>query len=124
AGELEYFLPSAIDLSIEDIAEKVKHYGGLTIPAHIDRAAMSMTSQLGVVTPGAWDALECVRVPPPGIDTLGYPLISASDAHYPEEVARRPFELDISPEELQPKGPGTEADIEALRRVLNSFYRF
>jgi hypothetical protein len=52
------------------------------------------------------------------LDTLGYPLITGSDAHYIEHVGRRPFELDISPEELQPGGPGTDADMEALRQAL------
>jgi hypothetical protein len=144
-GEVEYFLPNAIDLSIEDLGPKVGEYGGLVIPAPVDRPAFSMVSQLGVIVKGPWTALECVRIPPkplapPGgpetvrpidagffdtgrqdtryLDTLGYPLTTSSDAHYPEHVARRPFELDLSAEELQPGGPGTEADPEALKRAL------
>jgi hypothetical protein len=127
-GEVEYFLPNAIDLSIEDIGPRAAGYGGIVIPAHVDRPAFSMVSQLGVVVKGPWAAVECVRIPPktlapPGaaaadLDTLGYPLTTSSDAHYPEHVARRPFDLDISAEELQPGGPGTEADLEALKRAL------
>jgi hypothetical protein len=52
------------------------------------------------------------------LDTLGFPLTTSSDAHYPEHIARRPFELDISQEELQPGGPGTEADMTAFKRAL------
>lgn len=130
-GEVEYFLPNAIDLSIEDIGAKAAEYGGIVIPAHVDRPAFSMVSQLGVVVHGPWAAVECVRIPPkmfgaPGavetdkpIDTLGYPLTTSSDAHYPEHVARRPFALKIGAEELQPRGPGTEADAEALKRALS-----
>ena len=63
-----------------------------------------------------------VRLPPIAgglpLDTLGYPLITSSDAHFPEHVARRPFPLDVGAEELQPRGPGTEADIGALRAAL------
>ncbi|MDR2159081.1 MAG: PHP domain-containing protein [Treponema sp.] len=138
-GEVAYFLPNALDLSIEAIGERAAGYGGIVIPAHVDRPAFSMTSQLGVVTAGPWAAVECVRLPPrvfhvPGaadgpagaghpdtgylLDTLGYPLTTSSDAHYPEHVARRPFELDIPAEELQPGGPGTEADMGALKRAL------
>jgi PHP family Zn ribbon phosphoesterase len=129
-GEVEYFLPNALDLSIEAIGDKAASYGGIVIPAHIDRPAFSMTSQLGVVTAGPWAALECVRLPPRTfggsgaagadmpVDTLGYPLTTSSDAHYPEHVARRPFELDITAEELQPGGPGTEADMNALKQAL------
>jgi PHP family Zn ribbon phosphoesterase len=129
-GEVEYFLPNAMELSIEDLGPQVEKHGGIVIPAHVDRPAFSMVSQLGVVVPGPWAALECVRIPPktfgvPGaaeadtpIHTLGYPLTTSSDAHYPEHVARRPFDLDLSAEELQPGGPGTEADLEALKRAL------
>jgi hypothetical protein len=134
-GEVEFFLPNAINLSIDGIGPKAAEYGGIVIPAHVDRPAFSMVSQLGVVVKGPWAALECVRIPPktfapPGaaetgrpvntgyLDTLGCPLTTSSDAHYPEHVARRPFDLDISVEELQPGGPGTEADMEALKRAL------
>jgi PHP family Zn ribbon phosphoesterase len=127
-GEVEYFLSSAIDLSIDSLGPKAEEYGGLVIPAHIDRPAFSMTSQFGVVVRGPWAAVECTRIPPrlflsPSetvpIDTLGYPLISSSDAHYPEHVARRPFELDAVLEELLPGGPGTEADSAVLKAALS-----
>jgi len=123
-GEVEYYLLNPLALSIEEIGAKVAEYSGIVIPAHVDRPAFSMSSQLGVVTSGPWAALECIRIPPAvrdlPLDTLGYPLITSSDAHYPEHVARRPFRLDVSLEELQPEGPGTEADIGVLRRALFS----
>jgi PHP family Zn ribbon phosphoesterase len=127
-GELEYYLINPLDLSVDDIGAKAAEYGGIVIPAHVDRAAFSMFSQLGAVVKGPWAAVECTRIPPliisgdgsapVPLDTLGYPLITSSDAHYPEHVARRPFELDMSPEELLPGGPGTEADMAALTRAL------
>jgi PHP family Zn ribbon phosphoesterase len=132
-GELEYFLPSAADIGVDALGAKVSTYGGVVIPAHVDRPAFSMSSQLGVVVPGPWAAVECVRippfipappvmgypadsVPPKKLDTLGYPLVTGSDAHYVEHAGRRPFELDIDREELFPDGG--EADIEALKRAL------
>jgi hypothetical protein len=123
-GEVEYFLPSALDISVDALGPKAAGYSGIVIPAHVDRQAFSMTSQLGVITPGPWAAIECVRIPPmPGAssappDTLGFPLTTSSDAHYPEHVGRRPFALDISPEELQPGGPAADADLAALVRAL------
>jgi hypothetical protein len=121
-GEVDYYLVNPLDLSIDDIGAKVIEYGGIVIPAHVDRPAFSMTSQLGVVVNGPWTALECVRIPPimgaMSLDTLDYPLTTSSDAHYPEHIARRPFQLDITREELQPNGPGTEADMEAFKRAL------
>jgi hypothetical protein len=125
-GEVEYYLINPLELSVDAIGPKAAEYGGIVIPAHVDRPAFSMFSQLGAVVKGPWAALECTRIPPvapggdrpPPLDTLGYPLITSSDAHYPEHVARRPFDLDISAEELLPGGPGTEADPAALRRAL------
>ena len=125
-GEVEYYLINPLDLSVDAIGPKAAEYGGGTIPAHVDRAAFSMFSQLGAVVPGPWAALECTRIPPTAgmggedrpLNTLGYPLITSSDAHYPEHVGRRPFELDIGAEELLPAGPGGEADMAALRKAL------
>jgi hypothetical protein len=121
-GEVEYYLVNPLDLSIDAVGAKAAEFGGIVIPAHVDRPAFSMTSQLGVVVAGPWAAIECVRIPPAlngsPLDTLGYPLTTSSDAHYPEHVARRPFELDISPEELQPNGPGAPADMTAFKQAL------
>ncbi|MDR0643815.1 MAG: histidinol-phosphatase, partial [Treponema sp.] len=116
-GEVEYYLINPLDLSIEYIGGKAAEFGGIVIPAHVDRMAFSMVSQLGVVTPGPWTALECVRLPP-SIDTLGYPLTRSSDAHYIEHVARRPFSLDVTLEELAPNGLGQEADMGVLVKAL------
>jgi hypothetical protein len=126
-GKVEYYLTNPLEISIDAIGAKAGEYSGIVIPAHVDRPAFSMTSQLGVVVKGPWAAVECVRIPPIvmtsgqetfPLDTLGYPLTTSSDAHYPEHVAHRPFILDIEPDELQPAGQGTEADTEALKRAL------
>jgi PHP family Zn ribbon phosphoesterase len=121
-GEVEYYLVNPLDLTVDTIGPKAAEYGGMVIPAHVDRPAFSMASQLGVVVDGPWAAVECTRLPPvfaqAPLDTLGYPLTTSSDAHYPEHVARRPFELDISLEELAPRGLEGDADMEALKRAL------
>ncbi|MCL2265898.1 MAG: PHP domain-containing protein [Treponema sp.] len=125
-GEVEYYLINPLSLSIDYIGKKVSEYGGILIPAHIDRPAFSMTSQLGLVVDGPWAALECVRLPPSynsaPINTLGFPLTTSSDAHYPEHVARRPFELDVSADELLSSGTFSvyhEANIDVLVRALS-----
>jgi len=122
-GEVEYYLINPLDISIDELGPKVAEFGGIVIPAHVDRPAFSMTSQLGVITEGPWAAAECVRIPPQinnlPLNTLGYPLITSSDAHFPEHIARRPFELEITEEELQPGGPGTEADMNAFKQALD-----
>ena len=121
-GEVEYYLVNPLDLSIDNIGAKVIEYGGIVIPAHVERPAFSMTSQLGVIVKGPWAALECVRIPPvidsSPLDTFGFPLTVSSDAHYPEHIGRRCFELDVSAEELQPGGPGSAVDMEAFKLAL------
>jgi hypothetical protein len=121
-GEVDYYLTNPLNISVDDIGAKAAEYGGIVIPAHVDRAAFSMVSQLGVIVKGPWTALECVRIPPvfngQPLDTFDYPLTTSSDAHYPEHIVRRPFQLDITAEELQPGGPGTMADMAAFTRAL------
>ncbi|MDR1390083.1 MAG: PHP domain-containing protein [Treponema sp.] len=131
-GELEYFLPSASDIGVDGLGPKAAKYGGIVIPAHVDRPAFSMSSQFGLVVDGPWAAVECTRLPPAIIrfssgelnsgstplDTLGFPLVTGSDAHYIEHVGRRPFELETGVTELLPDGPEADADIDALKKAL------
>ncbi len=115
-GEVEKFLVISCEYDIDTLVKRVHELGGLVIPAHVDRASFSLTSQLGFVPEGDWDALEVVRLPPSCVnwvdgkqqntplDTLGYPLTTSSDAHYVEHIARRPFELDFADSPLHGEG--------------------
>ncbi len=47
--QIEYLLISALDQSINQVEQMVHSLGGLFIPAHIDRASYSITSQLGFI---------------------------------------------------------------------------
>ncbi|MBB6481091.1 PHP domain-containing protein [Spirochaeta isovalerica] len=93
-GELEKYLTGgAVSFSSDRLLELVHREGGLFIPAHIDRAAFSLTSQLGFIPPDPYDALEITNWPPPeGVGNL--PLICDSDAHYPEDMGKRFFYLE------------------------------
>jgi len=121
-GEVEYYLVNPIDLSVENIGSKVQEYGGIVIPAHVDRPAFSMTSQLGTVVDGPWAAVECTRIPPAlngtPLDTLCFPLTTSSDAHFCEHVGRRPFFLEAALEDLQPDGAGTDVNMDAFVKAL------
>ena len=126
-GEVEYLLVNAAEIGVDALGAEAAEYNGIVIPAHVDRPAFSMTSQLGVIVQGPWAALECVRIPPlsffgdinsPPLNTFHYPLITGSDAHYPEHVGRRPFELHAAAEELLPHGPEKDIDILALKKAL------
>jgi PHP family Zn ribbon phosphoesterase len=126
-GEVEKYLVTSANINLDDLAEKVHSLGGLVIPAHVDRPAFSLTSQLGFIPTGDWDALEVVRMPQDSslqskgidvmdmsagipvrvntkvLDTRNYPLITSSDAHYIEHIARRSFLLDIGDDPLYEK---------------------
>lgn len=47
-GEEEFLLSNATDISVEDVPELVKIFGGVCFPAHIDRTANGIVSILGV----------------------------------------------------------------------------
>lgn len=116
-GEVDKYLVTSADVSLEELSEKTRSLKGLLIPAHVDRPAFSMLSQFGCIIPGDWDALELVRLPKAdNLDTLGYPLITSSDAHYTEHIGRRAFLLDTGDEVLDMKNG--YIDIEVIRRAL------
>jgi PHP family Zn ribbon phosphoesterase len=92
-------LIGATDLSIEEIVVTVHRLGGLAIASHVDREMFSVTSQLGFIPDSiGFDALELSPSYFHGIRGFervrkdfagsGYPLISSSDAHYPEDIGK------------------------------------
>ncbi len=84
--EIEYFLPAALDASLDEIEREAHRLGALFIPAHLDRPSFSITSQLGFIPEDLYiDAVEVVGKVP---DIL-YPVIRNSDAHIPEHIGRR-----------------------------------
>ncbi len=60
--EEENLLISAIDLSIDEIIEKVRSLAGVIVPAHIDKGKFSLISQLGFIPLELdYDALEITK---------------------------------------------------------------
>lgn len=96
-GEVEKYLVTSANLSIDDATDYVHKLGGIVIPAHADRSAFSLTSQFGMITDGKWDAIEFVKIQEANEHIKNtYPLTCSSDAHYIEHIARRTFELEIN----------------------------
>ena len=107
-GEVEKWLPGGADIGLEELLEEVHSRGGLFIPAHIDRPAYSIPSQLGFLPPLAYDALESVTFPTPVPLYPGAPrIIQNSDAHYPGDVAKRYTEFEMNT-------PGWQGLVETL----------
>ena len=96
-GEVEglnnQLLIGATDLAIDDTVDIIHQFGGLAIPAHIDRESFSVLSQLGFIDEHAhFDALEISKLT--GIrqgrlryqELNRYPFITSSDAHFIRDI--------------------------------------
>lgn len=97
---LSSYLIGASTVPLSTLGRMIHDAGGLFIPAHIDRTAFSIWSQLGFLPPDRYDAVEMVGPPgtrvEPRIAPGPYPVTAASDAHRPEHVGLRwtEFEAD------------------------------
>jgi PHP family Zn ribbon phosphoesterase len=96
-------LISALDQSLEEVAEFVTSRGGIFIPAHINRPCFSLLSQIGFIPDNLKaDALEWVpggKLASEFSDVAGistFPVVYSSDAHVPEAIGTRYTLLEIS----------------------------
>lgn len=113
---VDYYLGAALTLGFDELCAEASARGAIVIPAHVDRPMFSVSSQLGFLPPGPYDAVESMRDPPPALRG-SFTAVSGSDAHYPEHVCRRPFAVDL------PQGALAEGGVvllEALRCALRS----
>ena len=93
----ERLLISALDLSFEECAGRIREAGGLCVPAHINRGSNGVLNALGFLPENVhYDALEIskkVTMPPVNLD--GYRLLESSDAHYLENILEPQFALHV-----------------------------
>lgn len=95
-GTIEKYLGVAAELSIDELKEKVLSDGGLFVPAHVDRKSFSLTSQLGFVPlHEKYSAVEVKGDRSVSKKLYGYPVLTSSDAHYPEQIGSRYTELEL-----------------------------
>lgn len=90
-GEESLLLAGAADISLYDVPELVEAYGGIAYPAHIDRQANSLLSQLGIWDPElnfpiAEVSLHCPSNLFERRDLRNLRHISACDAHYLHQI--------------------------------------
>ena len=84
--EISWYLPAALNATVDDVESAAHRHGGLFIPAHIDRPVMGILGQLGFIPDDLYiDAVEVVGNP----GDLLYPVIRNSDAHIPENIGSR-----------------------------------
>lgn len=77
-GEIEDLLIVSSGISVEEVAKLVKGYGGIPIPAHIDKQSNGLIGVLGAFDRSlGFELVESTQDP-----RLGLPYITDSDAHY------------------------------------------
>lgn len=92
AGYEPILLTTATAIGIDEVAAKVRAYGGTAFPAHIDRPSYSVIASLGTLPPLPFAAVEIsdsgdVETLKAAHGEIGdKPLLRNSDAHYLENI--------------------------------------
>lgn len=107
-GHEENMLVTATSLSTKKVADLARSFGGVAIPAHIDKSSYSVISNLGFIddewgftTVEIKDLSKAEQLK----ETKGigkYRIIHSSDAHYLWDISEREHFLDV--ESLTPEG--------------------
>ena len=101
-GHNRRLLIGSTDLSVERIVDLVVREGGRVVPAHVDKKAYSIISNLGFIPPDL--DIKSVEVSRPENTTgllhqygrlKGYVIIHSSDAHRLEDIQEREFFMEV-----------------------------
>ncbi len=91
-GTESVLLTTATAIGIDEVADRVRAYGGTAFPAHIDRPSYSVIASLGTLPPLPFAAVEIsdsgdVQALKAEHSEIGdKPLLRNSDAHYLENI--------------------------------------
>ena len=95
----ENLLVTATDLDIFEVVEKAKEFGGVAVPAHIDRSSYSVLSNLGFFPTEL--VVGTVEITAKNRSRLQeeyekkYNIITNSDAHYLEDISEPEFSINV-----------------------------
>ncbi len=100
-GTLDKLLIDAIDISITEVYDLVKQYGGVAYPAHIDKSAYSVLSNLGIFPTDC--GFTCAELSPradqaallAGQPLEGIRLMHSSDAHFLDALGQNEHFLEL-----------------------------
>jgi len=91
----EQFLITACGMSIFEVTQKVREFGGVIFPAHIDKSSYSVLSNLGSIPPELeFKTVEIKKKPIPqnllddGV-VMGLNVLHNSDAHYLWDISEK-----------------------------------
>lgn len=94
AGFADKLLIAGTSISFFDLVPMILDAGALCIPSHIDRPMCGAISHLGFLPDLPYDAVEVVDSVSPDISAR-WSVVRFSDAHYPDQIARRFTEIDV-----------------------------
>ena len=110
-GYNKRLLIAATDLPIANIVDRIHELKGLAIAAHVDREAYSIIGQLGFIPEDlSLDALEVsasLAIPKARMkfpEIAQYTLVSASDAHYLDDIGKATTQFMIHKPTLEEMG--------------------
>jgi PHP family Zn ribbon phosphoesterase len=101
-GHNRRLLIGSADLSVEKIVDLVVQEEGRVVPAHVDKKAYSIISNLGFIPPDL--DIKSIEVSRPGNiagllhqygQLKGYRIIHSSDAHRLEDIQEREFFMEV-----------------------------
>ncbi|MBR2477054.1 MAG: PHP domain-containing protein [Clostridia bacterium] len=106
-GYEENMLVTATSLSVDKVSSLARSFGGVAIPAHIDKSSYSVISNLGIID-DAWGFttveikdLSKEKSLQENNGTDRFRVIHSSDAHYLWDISEREYFLDV--ESLTPE---------------------
>ena len=89
-------LISALNLTIDELVNRIHARGGAAVPAHINRGSNGLLNALGFLPPDLpVDALETTRGMPCAANLSGRRLLHSSDAHDLGNISERDFFLEL-----------------------------
>ncbi len=96
-GEEEALLIGATDFPLQDAATQVRAFGGVPVPAHINRGSNGLLVNLGFMPPEPYfPTVEVWRDLPCPIEAMdGRHVLHSSDAHYLENILEKESMLHL-----------------------------
>lgn len=98
-GQEEYLLVTATTLTLNQVFDEIRRFGGVPVPAHIDRSSYSVISNLGFLPPELCaGAVEITAANRERWQTeySDMEIITSSDAHYLGDIAEPEQYMDIN----------------------------
>lgn len=96
-GKLDKLLLTALPYSFSECCELAERAGGVVVPAHVNKGANSLLSNLGFFPPDCEFATIEVREECPMDGVLpGYRQVHSSDAHFLETMSEPVHELEVA----------------------------